>query len=262
MKNNLKVLSFTSLMLLCELTHAMGGVFNSGRGFYTLGLGPVWAQEHSSQTILIQSDIVKTYDANSLSSPAFGGELFFGIANDINNNCLSQVGIALAGVSSLKMKGDIWEDGNPNFNNFNYEYDINHIRLALKAKFLTAIRPEWFGYISGSVGGGVNSTSNFTITPKIFEAVPAPPFANNSTIAFAYSLGLGIQAQVYGNWQLGFGYEFADLGKSELGRATGQTLNTGIQLNNLYTHQLLISLTYLCDAASKADNGSYGNIWY
>lgn len=42
---------------------------------------------------------------------------------------------------------------------------------------------------------------------------------------------------------LGVGYEFADWGKSEPGRALGQTRNSGVDLNHLYTNGVLFNLT-------------------
>jgi hypothetical protein len=44
---------------------------------------------------------------------------------------------------------------------------------------------------------------------------------------------------------VGAGYEFADWGKSGLNRAAGQTLNTGLALNHLYTNGVLVNLTYV-----------------
>ncbi|HAT9492397.1 TPA: porin family protein, partial [Legionella pneumophila subsp. pneumophila] len=38
---------------------------------------------------------------------------------------------------------------------------------------------------------------------------------------------------------------FADWGKSELGRASGQTLNEGLKLNHLYTNGVVLNLTYV-----------------
>ncbi|HAT8718368.1 TPA: porin family protein, partial [Legionella pneumophila] len=63
--------------------------------------------------------------------------------------------------------------------------------------------------------------------------------------AFTYTLGAGVQKSISEHWQLGVGYEFADWGKSELGRASGQTLNEGLKLNHLYTNGVVLNLTYV-----------------
>ena len=45
------------------------------------------------------------------------------------------------------------------------------------------------------------------------------------------------------HWQIGVDYEFADWGKSQLGRASEQTLNGGLVLNHLYINGVLFNLS-------------------
>ncbi len=42
----------------------------------------------------------------------------------------------------------------------------------------------------------------------------------------------------------GVGYEFADWGKNQLGRAPGQTLNTGLSMSHYYINSILFNITY------------------
>lgn len=63
--------------------------------------------------------------------------------------------------------------------------------------------------------------------------------------AFVYTLSAGIQKALNSRWQVGAGYEFADWGQSQLGRASGQTLNSGLSLKHLYTNGILFNLTYV-----------------
>lgn len=79
----------------------------------------------------------------------------------------------------------------------------------------------------------------------IFEALPNPNFADHTKTAFTYTLGVGVQKAFNDHWQVGIGYEFADWGKSKLGRASGQTMNSGLALNHLYTNGILFNLTYV-----------------
>ncbi|HHX3357169.1 TPA: outer membrane protein, partial [Legionella anisa] len=95
------------------------------------------------------------------------------------------------------------------------------------------------------VGVGFNRAHDFTNTPLIFEALPNPDFADHTKTAFTYTLGAGVQKALNDHWQIGAGYEFADWGKSELGRAFGQTMNSGLALNHLYTNGVLFNLTYV-----------------
>ncbi len=99
-------------------------------------------------------------------------------------------------------------------------------------------------YVSGSLGVGFNQAYHFNITPTIFAAVPAPNFTSNTTVAFTYTLGIGLQRAINAHWKVSAGYEFADWGKSQLGTALGQTLGAGLSLNHLYTNGIQFSLSY------------------
>jgi opacity protein-like surface antigen len=82
-------------------------------------------------------------------------------------------------------------------------------------------------------------------TPTIFQAIVNPNFSSNTKSSFTYTLGAGVQKMLNNNWQVGVGYEFADWGKSQLGRAAGQTLGNGLALSHLYTNGILFNITYL-----------------
>jgi opacity protein-like surface antigen len=92
---------------------------------------------------------------------------------------------------------------------------------------------------------GFNRAHDFTNTPLIFEALPNNNFEDHTKTAFTYTLGSGVQKSISEHWQMGVVYEFADWGKSELNRAAGQTLNTGLILNHLYANGVLFNLTYI-----------------
>ena len=100
-------------------------------------------------------------------------------------------------------------------------------------------------YLSGKVGLGFNKAKSFSIEPKIVPEVPAPGFGSHTATAFSYAIGLGVQKELITNLHLGVGYEFADWGNSHLAAAPGQTINSGLQLNHLYTNGLQLSLNYI-----------------
>ncbi len=211
----------------------------------TLGLGPAWTSNGQTQTFFLQTDVQKTYAAVKKTSGFAVGEFFAGVQHELSPVFTGQLGIALAATGNAKLQGDIWEDADPNFNNFDYNYKINHTHVALKGKLLADFGLMVQPYISGSVGGGYNRTHDFHIGQKLFEEVPAPNFADNKTSAFTYTLGFGVQKAVNNHWQVGIGYEFANWGKSQLARAQGQTLNSGLYLSHLYTNQLQLNLSYV-----------------
>ena len=213
--------------------------------FMTLSLGPTLTGGAESESFYLQPDIAKTYKVNRKPYAFGSGELFLGMQIPIMPNFLSQVGIAVAGGLEAPLAGNIWEDEDPEFNNYTYKYKVNHAHIAVKAKISTDTNTIIQPYVSGSIGTGVNKSHSFTISPIIFEEVPAPNFTAGRDSGMVYTAGLGIQSSYNENWQVGIGYEFADWGNLQLGRAPGQTENQGLGSNHLYTHELQLSITYV-----------------
>ena len=130
------------------------------------------------------------------------------------------------------------------FNNYTYNHQVRHTHLALKGKLLADRSYILTPWVSGSLGVGFNQAHGFSNAPTISQAVVMPNFASNTTTAFTYTLGVGVERHVNQHWEVGVGYEFADWGKSQLNRASGQTLNSGLSLSHLYANGFLFSLTY------------------
>jgi opacity protein-like surface antigen len=214
----------------------------------TISGGPAWTSAGKTQTFYLQSDVQNTYAANNKTNTLGTGELFLGLQRTLREKFTGQLGLALAGSGMANLSGSVWQDADPNFNNFNYTYSVNQFRVALKGKLIAEKNPLTQlvqPYISGGVGVGFNHAYNYQATPTLFQAVVAPGFSANTTTAFTYTIGAGMQKSLNTNWQAGIGYEFADWGQSSLGAASGQTLNSGLSLNHLYTNQLQFSLSYV-----------------
>lgn len=210
----------------------------------TLSAGPIWTATHKTQTFFLQSDIEKTYTATHNTGTNGTAELFLGAQSLLEEGLRGQFGLAI-GVTGTSLKGHIYEDANPIFDDFTYAFNTKDIRYAVKAKFLMDVPCSLQAYLSGSLGVGVNRATNFRIYPIIPEAVPAPSFRDNTETNFAYTVGTGIERAIGEHFQVGIGYEFADWGKTILARAPGQTLNDGLGFSHLYTNELLFSITFI-----------------
>ena len=211
-------------------------------------VGPAWTSSGKTQTFYLQSDVQNTYVANNKINTIGTGELFLGIQRPLHEKFTGHLGLALAGSGMATISGSIWQDADPNFNNFNYTYNVNQFRVALKGKLIAdnkLSKLKLQPYISGSVGVGFNRSYNYKAIPTLSEAVAASGFIANTTSAFTYTIGVGIQKSFNTHWQAGVGYEFADWGQSSLDAALGQALNSGLSLNHLYTNQLQFSLNYV-----------------
>ena len=256
-KKNYPVLLFTLLKGLSIQAIQAGGLLNEDElammnpantfppFIFTYSAGMVWENSEKIQKIYLAPEIKKTYDADNTSKPLFSNEIFLGLECALNEKLYGQLGIAVAAASTDHLSGDIWDDADPQFNNFNYHYKINHTYLGLKGKILSAMDFLVTPWISASVGLGFNKAHNFSNTPTIYEAVVNPNFSSHTQTTFSYTLGAGMQRALTENWEIGIGYEFSDWGKSKLGRAAGQTQKSGLILDHLYTNGFLLNITYL-----------------
>ncbi len=211
----------------------------------SIAAGPVWARDCETQTFYLAPEIEKTYASRKSTNALASGELFVGLQKSLTSQWLGQLGLAAATTGNAKLQGVIWDDADPEFNNHSYQYKIRNTHVAVKGKLLLD-KGYWLTpWVSASLGVGFNRAHDFTNTPLIFEALPNPNFTNHTKTAFTYTLGAGVQKSISEHWQLGVGYEFADWGKSELGRAHAQTMNSGLALNHLTTNGVLFNLTYI-----------------
>lgn len=247
MNKNFAVIILSSTFLVGNaLAGTMGPVTQRDWGWVgTLSVGPVWENEGSTQTFYLAPEIEKTYAAHKPSTALPSGELFVGIQKSLSTQWLGQLGLAVATTGNAKMQGVIWDDADPEFDNHSYRYKVRNTRVAVKGKLLLDNGYWLMPWVSGSLAVGFNRAHDFTNTPLIFEALPNPNFSSNTKTAFTYTLGVGVQKPLNEHVQIGIGYEFADWGKSQLGRAADQTLGNGLTLNHLYTNGVLFNLTYL-----------------
>lgn len=210
-----------------------------------LSAGPVWERGGSTQTFYLTPEIEKTYVAHKSTHVLFDGEIFLGQQKQLALALQGQLGLAVATTCHASLSGVIWDDASPLLDNYTYSYKVYHTHVVVKGKLLLDKGYWLLPWISGSIGVGFNGALSFTSTPTIFQAEPSPNFASHTKASFTYTVGAGVQKALSQHWQVGVGYEFADWGKSTLGRAAGQTSNQGLMLNHLYTNGVLFNLTYL-----------------
>lgn len=209
----------------------------------TLSGGPAWTSPGQNQYLypFIPFQQINYYETNSDSQTIGTGEIFFGLQRIVYPGITGELGIGLAAASDARVTGFITVDGISSVGT--YQYKVDHARAELKGRFIA--NTFWLQpYVSGSFGAGWNNSHEFiatTIDPSFF---PAPWFESQTNLAFSYTLGLGVQAPINRHWQVGVGYEFADLGRSYLGN-DAFTQIPGPTLTHLYTNELLFSISFL-----------------
>lgn len=205
--------------------------------------GPAWTTPGQNVYLYPQVPVptVDLYAHNSPTSTVATGEVLFGLRRIVFPGATAEAGLALGAATDAKITGNISVNGIPNYGT--YSYKVNQARVQLKGKLL-ANRYWLQPYISGSIGPGWNNSHDFSATSINQNVFAAPWFATNTEIAFTYTAGLGVQAVLSRNWQVGMGYEFADWGKTGLG-VDEATAIKGPSTMHLYTNELLFSLSYI-----------------
>lgn len=102
------------------------------------------------------------------------GEVFLGLQKALTQTLQGQLGLAVGFTSNASLSGVIWDDADPQFNNYTYRYKIQHTHVAVKGKLLSDAGYWLIPWISGSLGVGFNDTHGFHNTPTLFEALPNP----------------------------------------------------------------------------------------
>ncbi|MHB1221998.1 MAG: porin family protein, partial [Gammaproteobacteria bacterium] len=106
----------------------------------TLSVGNEWADAGETQRFYLQPDVEKNYVANRKTDTLLGAELFIGAEHRLTDSLTGQIGLAIAKSAHTSLHGDIWEDADPDFNNYSYAYKINHSHIAIKGVLLTSMQ--------------------------------------------------------------------------------------------------------------------------
>ncbi len=211
----------------------------------TYNIGPSWYAPSGMQVLNLDADTLNAYTINNNPRAILNNELFVGARSLIKPNLEGQIGISINKTSNAKISGDIWQEADPEFDNFYYNYFISHTALTVKGKILFNNSINYLQpYLSVSAGVASNRSFAFNQVAKIFESVVAYNFTHRTLTAFTYTAEAGVQQKLNDNLALGIGYEFADLGRSKLGPADMQVGNVVPYLNHLYINQLQFNVSY------------------
>ena len=63
-------------------------------------------------------------------------KVFLGDATCVRSHVLGQLGTAAGVTTTTTLLGIIWDDAEPQFNNYSYRYKVQHMHVAAKGKLL------------------------------------------------------------------------------------------------------------------------------
>ncbi len=194
-KNSVVLLLSANLLTGSALAGAMGSVMQQPDWAWVAAIsaGPVWTDGGSTQTFFLNPGTKRTYTADEATDALFDGEFFLGVQKGLWRSLQGQLGLAVAATSEITLSGHIWDEADPLFDNFTYDYKIQHTHVAAKAKLLADMGYWLTPWVSGSVGVGFNHARAFNNMPLIFAAEPTPNFTSHTETTFTYTVGAGVQ---------------------------------------------------------------------
>lgn len=133
-KNSAVIIMAANFLATSALAGAMGPVTTQPTWNWvgSFSAGPVWERAGNTQTFYLTPDIEKTYVAHKSSNALFDGEVFLGAQKTLTQILQGQLGLAVGFTSNASLDGEIWDDADPLFDNFTYNYKIQHIHVAVK----------------------------------------------------------------------------------------------------------------------------------
>lgn len=213
--------------------------------FALLAVGADFIRTGESKSITLLPPFSNYYTNHS----SYPGSASLGIGGGIegiySERFFWQLGASGMFNATVTRWGEVWQMGLPEFNNFQYRYNIQSSRVVAIGKLLSTIYKHYHPYLSGELGAAFNASRSYQETPLIEEAVLIAPFSNHRQSSVAWGIGIGIDWDLNPIARLGLGYQFVNLGKARLGLSPAQTTQEHLSISNLYDHQLRVQLTAL-----------------
>ncbi len=175
------------------------------------------------------------------------GDLFIGAEWQLTPYWLIQGGLDYSGTAAFSAKGTLIQGADAvSADIYNYSYNVLARQLMAEGKLLYIFRQIYHPYVLVGLGSSFNRGYNFQTSVPPFLAFTRQ-YQDYYNYSLTYSLGFGLDVDVYHNLRLGLGYRFADLGQSNLGYATIDTTRVYgvLTQNHIYTNQVLAQLTWV-----------------
>lgn len=213
----LKLVCFSSLLLISGAVCAQSANWQLN---LQAGIGKI--DKNDAQYVSNGPLIPNNPDRYSPSSveTAFIGDA--GVERNFVNNkpwfANFAVGLHYNFSNQYSVKGDLIEFNLPQFNNYTYEYDVQH-----HAMLATLTDDIYHGktlspFMLLGVGVSLNTASGFGLTPKAGITTPrALSYQANTKTQFAWEAGLGLRYTISNHYSATLSYVYADMGDAKLG---------------------------------------------
>lgn len=222
--------------------------------FLTIGGGGQFPQSKSNITVSNGSNFPSPFDVDTYSSHqhATNGLLLLSAGRRwaLERPWIPaySLGLYYQYLFPSKTSGTITQYSEPQFKNYNYQFNTTSNVLLASAKMNVYKINRLSPYISGGIGGAFNRLSNYQeialpgVTPRI-----SPAFASNTSNQFAYNAGAGLDLQLLPSLLVSVGYLYQHIGDATSGPGKRTWSNTSLNLGSLAQNEVVASVSYLVD---------------
>ncbi|MFA6302513.1 MAG: hypothetical protein WC627_05195 [Legionella sp.] len=226
--------------------YRMVGAVLGGYASVSAGISQSWTGHEEGS--FIYSDTQKSNNAGFL-----GG--FLGFEHDlIYPGYIIQLGaeydyFSNATISGANYVGADWTS----FTLYDYSYQFQTQQVLALAKLLGTTHQIYHPYIAVGLGAAFNQLNNFSaVTQESDPQNLAASFGDKTTTSFSFSLGLGLEADLYKNLRVGLGYRFSSFGAAGLGAGTVAACSSyssetpfTLSVPNAFANQVLVQISYV-----------------
>lgn len=214
-----------------------------------ISVGAAWYEEPGNRSINLYNDVlgrpirnVYTYHSDSQQAATVNAHIGYLFSFPQSNFNISA---ELLGFYNFKrlIAGQVWEGGVPQFNNFNYSYNVQSKGLMAESRlFYAASSWSVMPYALFGIGSSWNKAYNYNESPRnLITASARGPISSNTSTQFAYEAGAGLSWR-NNNTIVSVEYKYQDLGDAKLGLYAIQTYNDPLMMK-LRSNQVLLNVT-------------------
>lgn len=194
------------------------------------------------------SDQFYYYDAQKPSQSGVLFEMFLGSEWAFHPQWALQFGADLGAVyTNYNANGTLTQGADvASQDRFKYNYNAMSKQLMAETKLLYTFKEKIHPYCLLGLGAAFNTAYSYNTNAPPFLTFTRQ-FSDNTTTAFTYALGLGVDFDATEGIRLGVGYRYADLGKVELGPSSINNVPASgtISQPHMYSNILLGQLTFV-----------------
>ena len=247
-----KLLTAITLAICFYSTSGFAQLFTSGGFFLGGGVGAFWPSYESSSSIPNDSGAPAPYDMGlyTISEPgatvAWPVYLGYRFARDNALFPYVDVSFRYEHVDGNTVNGVIDQYSLPNYENYSYSLNTFSDVFTIDGRADIYRWGPISPYVSGGLGGAVNSTSDYNeqafsgITPRI-----SPAYANNSSGSFSGDVGAGVDYFITTRLWASVGYEYAYLGKVQTGNSVpASNSDESLPLGTITSNSFLFGVFY------------------